>query len=66
MRKIRFTPKEKKVLRMIVEGSTCKEMAAAFNNSLGRIYDIRATMLRKTGHKNMLQLCYYVGINKIV
>lgn len=65
-RELKFTVKEKKILKMVVEGKTCQEMVDRFGNSLGRIHDIRATMLRKTGFKNMSQLSYFAGINKIV
>lgn len=65
-RELKFTPKEKKVLKMIIQGKTYQEIADKFGNTRSRIYDIKATLLRKTGFDHINQLCYFAGTNKIV
>ena len=65
-RELKFTPKEMKVMKLLVKGDTNKEIASKLNNSVSTINQNFQTLRWKTKSKNKFQLCYFIGINGVL
>jgi DNA-binding CsgD family transcriptional regulator len=64
--RVYFSPKEMKIISMIVQGKSNKEIASALNKSEGGIKNNITTILNKTGLEDRIQLAVYAVRQGIV
>jgi DNA-binding NarL/FixJ family response regulator len=64
--KVKFTPREEEVLKLICNGLSSNEIADKLFLSIKTIENLRSKLLQKTGVKNSVSLVIYAIKNKIV
>jgi DNA-binding NarL/FixJ family response regulator len=64
--KIRFSSKEIRIIELIVQGKSNKEIGAAINRKEGSVKNTITAILNKAGMEDRVQLAVFAVINGIV
>lgn len=62
----KFTARELEILQLLSKGYNSGEIAVKFNISSRTVDNHRASLLAKTGSKNVLEMLIYAVVNKLV